>query len=186
MQPRAVILAAGRSSRMGRPKALLPFRGRPMIEYAIDAAREFRPLVVASPAVMQHLAKRGEVCTILNDEPERGMTYSVALADAKIPEDVPIAVLLADKPLVTASLITELCDIAAAAGADVVYPQHPETGEPGHPVIFSPRARKKIRSLPEGDTLKLLREDASLERRVLVTADRGAYFDIDTPEQLEL
>jgi CTP:molybdopterin cytidylyltransferase MocA len=182
MQPRAAILAAGRSSRTGgRQKLLEPFRGRPMIEYAIEAARAWAP-IVASSEVAEFLEHRGDVRTILNDAPERGMVHSLALAHAGSAPDVPLIVLLGDKPLVTPQLIKKICDIAS--DADVALPIDEETGEPGHPVLFSPRARAKIAQLPDGDTLRMLRDDPSLIRKTLVTSDRGAFFDVDTMEDL--
>lgn len=183
MRPRAVILAAGASSRMGREKLLLPFRGKPMIEYAVDAAREWHPVLVANADVAAFAGEREKIDTVLNTSPERGMAHSLALADAAVPRDVPIVVLLGDKPLVTRKLIALL--VERSAGADVVFPSHPVSREPGHPVIFSPRARAKIQSLPEGDTVKVLRDDSSLVRRIVETEDEGAYFDVDTAEKLE-
>ncbi|HET9095287.1 MAG TPA: NTP transferase domain-containing protein, partial [Candidatus Baltobacteraceae bacterium] len=55
MDFRAVILAAGESKRMGAQKLLMPYRGRPMIEHALEAARRWKPLVVAGAQVAAHL-----------------------------------------------------------------------------------------------------------------------------------
>lgn len=183
MRPRAAILAAGTSSRMGREKLLLPFRGKPMIEYVIAVAREWNPILVANAAVAAYAAEDPQIETILNDAPEHGMAHSLALADAAIASDVPILVLLADKPLVTPQLVASL--VERSADADVIFPLHPVSRQPGHPVIFSPRARAKIQSLPEGDTVRLLRDDPELVRRVVETEDEGAYFDVDTEAELE-
>lgn len=176
---RAVVLAAGASTRMGAQKLLMLFRGRPLVEYAVDAVRAWSPLVVASPEVAQHL---GEGDVILNDAPERGMAHSLALADAALPSEIALIVALGDKPLLDAGLVERLCVLAG--DADVVYPVHARTGEPGHPVIFSARARTKIGTLPDGDSLRVLRDDPSLVRRTLACEDAGAFFDVDTPENL--
>jgi CTP:molybdopterin cytidylyltransferase MocA len=165
-----------------RPKLLESFRGRPMIEYVLDASREWQPAVVASEAVAQFLANRADITTIVNAVPERGMVYSLMLANAALPKDVHLIVLLADKPLVTSAFIAQVCE--TAADADVAYPVHEESGEPGHPVVFSPRARSKIAQLPDGDTLRKLRDDPSLTRRIIKTSDAGAFFDVDTLQQL--
>jgi molybdenum cofactor cytidylyltransferase len=183
MDARAVILAAGTSSRMGRQKLLAPFRGKRMIDYVIDAARRWKPVIVASAPVAQLLGSFEDAHTIVNDEPERGMAHSLALADAALPAGISLIVLLADKPLITPELIERICDLAK--DVDVAHPVHERLGEPGHPVVFSPRARAKIRDLPDGDTLKAVRDDPALTRRTLPTADPGAFFDVDTPEQLE-
>lgn len=183
MNVRAVILAAGTSSRMGAQKLLMPYRGRMMIECAIEAARAWRPLVVAGQEVAQALGSRGDIDLIVNEEPQRGMAHSLQLADAELPRNEALIVLLADKPLINEALIRRVCD--ALGGADVCYPVHEISGEPGHPVVFSSRAREKIQGLPDGDTLRELRDDSSLERVTVPVADRGAFYDVDTREMLE-
>ncbi len=114
---------------------------------------------------------------VVNDEPERGMAHSLRLADQAISSDRAIAVLLGDKPLVTAELVRTLI---AVDDADVVFPER--NGVPGHPVVFSPKARALIAGLPDGDTLQRLRDDPSVTRHAVPVADDGAYADVDTEE----
>lgn len=182
MEFRAVILAAGESTRMGAQKLLMNYRGRPMIEYAIEAAQRWKPVVVAGAQVAEHV-RALNAGVLLNESPQRGMAHSLALANAHIPSGAALIVLLGDKPLVTPQLITLIADALADAG--VAFPVHPRTREPGHPVIFSPRARTKISLLPDGDALRALRDDPALVRREVATEDRGAYFDIDTADALD-
>ena len=179
--PRAVILAAGTSSRFGRQKLLLAFRGKTLVEYAIAAAQAWNPIVVAGPEVARYLAGRSDVEVIVNDEPARGMSHSLALANDAVAEDDALIVVLGDKPLVSAALIKMVCD--AAENADVVYPTYENV--PGHPVWLSPKARRRIGELPPGDTLRTLRDRRELGHRAVPTADRGATFDIDTLEEFE-
>jgi molybdenum cofactor cytidylyltransferase len=173
---RAVILAAGSSSRIGKQKLLMEFRGKPLIEHAIAAARRWDPVVLAGPEVCVHLAARSDVVVVRNGRPEMGMSHSLALADRFLREDVALLVLLGDKPLVSEALIETIC--RAAGDADVVYPLLGE--EPGHPVRLSPRARKRVASLPHGDTLRHLRADPNLTVKAVETLDVGAVFDVDT------
>ncbi len=173
---RAVILAAGTSSRVGKQKLLMDFRGRPLIDYAIAAAGRWNPVVVAGPEVCGYLAGRHGVTLVANGEPERGMSHSLALANRFLPDDLAIIVLLGDKPRVSEGLIETIC--RAAGEADVVYPVRGE--EPGHPVRLSPRARKRIAALPRGDTLRRLRDDRQLTALAVETDDPGAVFDVDT------
>lgn len=180
----------------------MPFRGRPLIEYSIVAATRWEPLVVCSDEVALFLAGRFDIGLVRNDEPERGMSHSLSLANRAIDEDdIAIAVLLADKPLVSEELIEAIlhashvaefgsavadvsepqrdADVAAPQrGADITYPQR--GGEPGHPVVLSPRARCLIDRLPPGDTVRLLRVQPELTARAVETADEGAFFDVDT------
>jgi len=178
---RAVILAAGTASRIGRQKLLMHYRGRPLIEYAIAAAARWRPVVVCGPEVFRYLAGRRDVSLLRNDEPELGMSHSLSLGNRAVEEHGAIAVLLGDKPRVRERLIETMLN--ASRGADVVYPQR--DGEPGHPVVLSARARRLIDRLPPGDTVRLLREHAELVARAVETPDEGAFFDVDTIEALE-
>lgn len=182
MKARAVILAAGTSSRMGAQKLLMPYRGRRMIDYAIDAARDWQPLVVAGPKVASALGDRRDTEIVVNEAPQRGMAHSLRLADAVVEPDAALIVLLADKPRVTAALVERIWE--ALSDADVAYPVDEQEGLPGHPVIFSPRVRAKIQGLPDGDTLRELRDDQSFRRAPVPTADAGAFFDVDTPAAL--
>lgn len=183
MEFRAVILAAGLSRRAGAPKLFLPFRGAPLIAYAIEAARTLRPVVVARSVAVDALHMLDDVEIVVNDEPERGMTHSLALGNAALPPDAALVVVLGDKPLVTPALIQLMCD--SLRDAAVAYPVDDATGAPGHPVVFSPVARRRIAALPDGDSLHALRDDPALTRHAVPTSDRGAFFDIDTAEEFE-
>jgi CTP:molybdopterin cytidylyltransferase MocA len=162
-------------------KLLMPFRGRPLIEYSIEAAARWKPVVVGGRQVALYLAGRMDVALIRNDEPERGMSHSLSLAHRAIDEELAIGVLLADKPLITAQLIEAVLD--ASRDADVTYPQRDE--QPGHPVVLSAGARRFIDGLPPGDTVRLLRAHPKLVARAVETADEGAFFDVDTIEAFD-
>lgn len=173
---RAVILAAGTSSRVGRQKLLMQFRGRALIEYPIAAAQAWEPIVVAGPQVERYLFGRSDVTILRNDAPQLGMAHSLSLANRAVPAESAMLVLLGDKPLIGAPLIDFVC--SAPAEADLAYPVR--DGIPGHPVRLSPRARRCIDALPPGDTLRLLRDRAELVQWTIATEDDEAFFDVDT------
>lgn len=186
-----VVLAAGLATRMGRAKLALPFGEGTILDAVLAACKGFPMVVVASEAVMEavlrlrdapHRSAQDDIRKgfILNREPERGMTHSLRLAHRAVPPDRTIAVLLGDKPLVRAELVASL---TAIDDADVAYPIR--RGVPGHPVVFSPRARALIDGLPDGDTLHLLRDDPSLVRRAVEIDDQGAYVDVDTEDDYQ-
>ena len=165
---------------MGRQKLLEPIAGRTLIRRAVDAASGWPTVVVASPTVAHEL--RGTpVIVVRNDEPERGMSRSLQLADAAIVPNEPIAVLLGDLPDCDAEAIARVVD-AYDASVDVVVPRSGTRF--GHPVVFGPSARRKIADLPEGDTIQQLRNDESLRRRIVEVADDEAFTDIDTEDEL--
>ena len=165
---------------MGRQKLLEPIDGRPMIRRAVDAAAGWPTVVVASAAVAE-LLRDAAVRIVRNDEPDRGMSHSLRLADAAIAPDEPIAVLLGDLPDCDARAIARVVD-AYDAAADVVVPR--VGTRLGHPVVFGPAARARIAALPDGDALHTLRDDPGLRRRIVDVADAAAFEDIDTEADL--
>jgi len=165
---------------MGRQKLLEPVDGRPMIRRAVDAAARWPTVVVASAPVAAAL-RDAVVRIIPNDEPERGMSRSLQLADAAIAPGEPIAVLLADLPDCDEAAIARVVD-AYDASVDVVVPRAGTRF--GHPVVFGPAARRKIAALPEGDTLQQLRDDPALRCRIVDVPDAEAFTDIDTAAEL--
>ena len=76
-----------------------------MIEYPIAAAQLWNPIVVCGLEVEQYLLGRTGIELVRNDEPERGMSHSLALANRIVAADLMLLVLLGDKPLISRSLI---------------------------------------------------------------------------------
>lgn len=165
---------------MGAQKLLLPVRGKAMIEHVLDAAGAYETIIVASPAVARALPEGVRYTTILNMEPELGMAHSLALANAAARPEAALLVFLGDKPFVTAQLAERIAAAAASADADIAFPERDGAG--GHPVFFSTNARAKIGGT--GDSLRAIRDDASLRRLALPIKDEGAYRDIDDPGAL--
>jgi molybdenum cofactor cytidylyltransferase len=176
-----VILAAGRSERMGAQKLLLPVGGTTMLARALDASREFETVVVAAQSIAAHIPRRPGLRVVVNDESERGMAHSLALADATIGDrSAALVVLLADTPLVDAALVRRIVD--ARGDADVAFPVRGGVG--GHPVVFGPRARTEFASLQRGDTLRRLRDDPNRSRIGVPVDDDAPFLDVDSPGDL--
>lgn len=171
-----VILAAGAARRMGSQKLALPIDGRPIVMRVIDAAAAW-PIVVVAGAEVARLLDPAALRIVRNDAPERGMSHSLMLGHSVVDETEPIAVLLGDLPDITPVAIAAV--VAAYDEAiDVVIPRCGPSF--GHPVVFGPRARAKIAALPDGDTIKTLRDHPLLRRRIVET-NRASLTDIDTP-----
>ena len=115
----AIVLAGGRSSRMGRPKALLPFDGEPLILHIVRRLQRLFPriVVVASPG--QELPEMP--VTIVHDEvayqgPVGGLYYGL-----KATEDEAAFVTSCDSAFASDALISHL--VASIPGYDVVVPR---------------------------------------------------------------
>jgi molybdenum cofactor cytidylyltransferase len=146
----AILLAAGGSTRLGRPKQLLMYRGRTLLRHAVEQAlaSRARPLVVVLGAdevrCQQELSgfAATEVVIARNPDWAVGMGSSIATGVttliARAPDVWAAIIVLCDQPLVTADVLDTL--IARHTDApDATVAAH-YAGEPGVPALF-PRAR---------------------------------------------
>ena len=126
----AIILAGGKSSRMGRPKALLPFDGEPLIVHTVRTLARLFPDIVVVAAPEQELPPLP--VTFVRDEvayqgPVGGIFYGLRAARTAVG-----FVTSCDAPFLNLSLISYL--IAQIADYDVVVPHWQERLQPLHAV----------------------------------------------------
>ncbi len=178
------MLAAGVAGRMGFDKAVTRSGRLAPLERIARALGE-RESVVVVPSRLREVARAmmPRSLAAANDDPDRGMAHSLHAGLQLVAADEPFGVLLGDMPAMTEATLVHT-ERALAAGADVAFPVD-GGGRPGHPVLFSPRARSIVEALPDGDTLREARDDASLVRRTWVCADRSAFLDLDAPAEWE-
>jgi len=176
-----VVLAAGRSERFGSNKLLheLP-EGGTLLERAIRACGEFSAIAICGKET-EARARELRIETILNEFPDRGMSYSLRLAHAAIDPRDDIAVLPADLRAITAESLSHVIELAQ--GVDVTYPARADK-TPGHPVIFSARARKGIEELGDNAPISQVRDHPTLSRRIIPIEDPWPYQDIDRVSDL--
>ena len=188
----AVILAAGRSSRMGEGlnKLLAEVGGQPVIRRVAEAAlaSRARPVIVVTGherARVEAALAGLDVIFVHNADHATGMASSLRAGIAAVPETVAGAlVVLGDMPLLAPGLLDRLMDAhAPAAGRLIAAPV--EGGQRGHPVLWSRRFFGELSAL-EGDVgaRAILAANAELVAEVPVTAEEGAFLDVDTPRLL--
>src|SRR5215470_17251094 len=136
----AVILSGGASSRMGSPKALLAYQGRPFLEHLLEVTIHPRIGVrrVVLGAHAEPIAKSIHLSAdeiVINDEWEEGQLSSIQAAIRSLPSGTEGMLLcLIDHPLISGALVHELIEQFYAAPRKIVLPVH--KGRRGHPVIF--------------------------------------------------
>lgn len=178
-----VLLAAGRSQRMGRPKALLPYRGQTLLHHATQTlcATGCNPrIVVVSPEVEKRscwLRDEIDVALVVNPDPGRGLSSSLQVALARIEAleaevGAPvegILITLVDQPLITPDHLNAVL----AAGA--------ETGlaATSWPTAFGPPAFI-YRSF--FSSLKSLRADEGAKKILQDNIDRLSLVDFPQAE----
>jgi molybdenum cofactor cytidylyltransferase len=184
----AVLLAAGRSTRMGEPKPLLEIGGETFLERAIRVLREGGCRYVV--AVLndgadwaQRLADTSGAAVVVNPDPLSEQLDSLRLALPHVPADADgIAVLPVDFPRLTADTVTRLVQAFAGGDAQIVLPEH--NGETGHPVLLGRSLFGELEKaeLPNGVRSLLEARAAEIER--VSVDDPGVLLDVDTPADL--
>jgi molybdenum cofactor cytidylyltransferase len=182
-----VILAAGGSSRMGRPKALLPVAqgARTFVAAIAETARaggSSGVVVVVGPPHDAEIRRRlpAGAASVPNPRPERGMLSSVQAGVSALPEGASAALIWpVDVPFVQPETVRAILD---AAPGRLLVPTH--DGRGGHPLRV-PRARfGELIALDPEAGLKALLEARPAELVRLAVDDPGVLVDIDTPEDL--
>ena len=186
-----IVLAAGQSARMGRPKAALRLGagGPTFAAAAVDALRlggVTRVVVVAGAhpdAVREALAGTAEVDVIQHSDWTSGQLSSVlaGLAAVDRPEVDAVAVTLVDVPLVRATTVAALVAAWRATRAPVVRPAIGDRH--GHPVIFDRAVFAALRAAPLDVGAKAVIAACGPAVVNVPVDDPGALRDVDTPEE---
>jgi molybdenum cofactor cytidylyltransferase len=182
----AMILAAGRSQRMGTQKLLLPLGDRPVIACVVDEVLRSpvdRVFVVIAPdgsLIAEALAGR-RVEFVANPDPESEMLASVRCGLRATPQDCAAALVVpGDHPGVTAEVISSLIEAFEAGARGIVVPAY--NGRRGHPLLLSMRYRNEILTRYDDTGLRgLLRAHAGDVHEVEVPT-AGVVEDMDLPE----
>ena len=181
-----LLLAAGASTRKGRPKQLLPYRGRTLLRHAAETAvvAGCAPIVLVTGALHDELLAEIVGLPILavhNPDWETGMASSIRAGLAAVAAAAPRAVLvmLTDQPLVTPELLRQLIVQQQATQAPIVAAAYGETL--GVPAIFDKSLLPELLKLQGAQGAGRL--IARLGAAVGQVAFPAGLLDVDTPAQ---
>lgn len=185
----AILLAAGESSRMGRLKALLPWRGRPLLQHQVAAlleggaagvvavlghrADELRPLLEGWPGVSWALNpdyREGKITSI---------KAGLSALDGGMVDD--ILLLNVDQPR-SAGDVARILEAHRAGGGAVTVPEY--RGKGGHPIVLSAGLLPELREISEETqgVKAVVRRRAGAVNRVAVDSAE-VLLDLNTPEE---
>ena len=191
----AIILAAGDSTRMGRPKALLPDpEGRPFVARLVRtfSAAGIEQVIVVTGSLHAQIASALAADdlpvvpqVVNNPQPALGQISSLWMGlDAAIQSGVPgVLMTLVDIPLVQVSTVRRVIDAWTQHRAPIVRPavgtRH------GHPVLFDQSLFDALRHAPITEGARAV-VHANADRIVDVQVDdEGCLLDFDTPADYE-
>lgn len=183
----AVVLAAGASSRFGRPKALALLWGRPLLQHVLDvvASVGLAEVVVVlghdADEIERNLRWRSER-RVPNPDPDAGLSSSLRIGlESLSPTSQAALILLGDQPLLRAEVIERLLAAFTSTAQPVAVPRYRGGGGP-NPVLIGRAAWSLARETRADRGLgPVLRNHPELVGEVDV---EGSNPDIDTPEDL--
>lgn len=189
MKIAGLILAAGASRRMGRPKPLLELDGETFLDRVIGAFMPHcAPILVVlgyNAEMIRHgILRGGHVRFVINPAPERGQLSSLQCGLREVPADAEAVIFTpVDLPAVRGSTVEALVQALREALADVVVPTF--EGRHGHPVGLQRSLFAELLELPASASARdVIRRHAGATRYVAVD-DPGIVRDVDDPASYE-
>ncbi|MEW4531066.1 nucleotidyltransferase family protein [Maioricimonas sp. JC845] len=187
----ALIPAAGRSRRMGRPKLLLPLGERKVIDWLLDALQNAGMRHVSLLARMDDVelvdAVQDRTMMIVQpveDPPDMRTSVEHLLDEAYDrlhPEpDDGWMLIPADHPVLSETLIRMMCRAWQSCTADILLPEY--DGRRGHPTIFRWSLAGRVAAIPSDRGLNWLLHQPDVTVDAIPSSDPLVLADMDTPE----
>ena len=181
----AIILAAGESQRMGKPKPLLKFEDKTFLEQIIsvlklsDADRVTVVLGAEAETIKKSIDLSG-TNVVINKDYQKGQLSSLIVAIKDTPDETEvILVCLVDNPFITREVVNEIISKFKETNKPIIVPVFNK--ERGHPTLFSKSLFNELLNAPEEQGARYVlysNEEKILE---LETSESGILIGIDTP-----
>lgn len=190
-RPVAIVLAGGRGQRYAAAGGE-PFKqcvampdGRSLLEHvcALYAGCGLRVLCALHPALasMTDRLRSIDCETLIVDDADRGMGYTLSRAVAATPSPAGWVVALGDMPAIQPATVHAIV-AALQGGAPLSAPRH--DGRRGHPVGFAERFGARLRALDGDQGAHAILRDHVDQLHYIDVDDAGVLLDIDRPAQL--
>jgi len=183
----AIVLAAGMSSRMGEPKALLPLGGEPMLARVLSTVRRSRAgetvvvLGFGADRVREGVGLDATT-TVINPDFARGMSSSIRVAlRAARPDAAGFLIVLGDQPFVSSATLDALIERHEASGAKILVPT--VRGVRGNPVLVDRSLSGEMARIAGDVGCRAIFGHHRSEIVEVPVDDPGILVDIDTPEE---
>ncbi|MDZ7261647.1 MAG: molybdenum cofactor cytidylyltransferase [candidate division KSB1 bacterium] len=182
----AIILAAGESKRMGKPKLLLPFGERTIIETVVTNAVQSKAaevlVVLGSEAEkIREKIKDYPIKISVNPTFSQGMLSSIRWGFESLPENAHAAlVILGDQPFIPTSVINKIIDAYKQNEKGIVLPVYKK--KRGHPILVDMKYRDEVKCLSPDTGLRALIYNHTEDLLEVEVGTPSILADIDTME----
>ncbi len=186
----AIILAAGQSKRMGKPKPLLRFNAQTFLEQIISVLKhsDVDRITVVLGAEADTIRKSVDLTgtnIVINQDYQRGQLSSLTAGIKESPEDTEaILICLVDNPFITEEVVNQIVRKFKETNNPIIVPVFDK--ERGHPTLFSRSLFNELLSAPEEKGARHVlysNEEKILELEV---SEHGILIGIDTQEDYKL
>src|SRR5215469_7574304 len=185
----AVVLAAGKSTRMGEPKQLVPWNGRPLLEHTLANLRNIKlnEIVVVLGCGADAVRKRvdlHDIKVVENKNYEQGMGNSLGVGVSALAEATDgVLIVLADQPFVRSGTYEQLIDQYRQSDAQIVIPTY--RGFRGNPVLLNRSVFNEVMALKGDVGCRAIFGDHCDGIVKVEVDDVGVLLDIDNHEDYE-
>ena len=184
----AVVLAGGKSSRMGQVKQLLPLDGRPLLAHTLENLRASKvsEIVVvlgySADTIRQQLDLR-DVTVAVNEDYEQGMGTSLRVGLSALDQRTGAAlIVLADQPFVHSATYDQIIHQYQQSSASIVVPFY--QGFRGNPVLLDRSVFPEVMALRGDVGCRAIFGNHTDGIRKVAVDDIGVLVDIDTQDDL--
>ena len=186
----AILLAAGQSKRMGKPKPLLRFNDTTFLEHIISVLKhsDVDGITVVLGAEAETIKKSVDLSgtsIVINQDYQRGQLSSLTAGIKESPEDMEaILMCLVDNPFITEEVVSKIIRKFRETNNPIIVPVFNKRR--GHPTLFSRSLFNELLSAPEEKGARYVlysNEEKILELEV---SERGISIGIDTPDDYKL